>query len=180
MNEPNLHAIAQDGRYGLEHSTLKYSVIVVDAYRPPYIPWHLTTREFFQTVYDHLTPDGVLAINVGRSPNDRSLIEGLASTIQDVFPSVYIMDVPGSFNSIIYATVQSTDVRDLYTNVSQLISSGSVHPLLMEALALTVVNLKPTPARTVVYTDDWAPIELITNNMVLNFVLFGDMGQLGK
>ncbi len=147
MNMPNLNAIAQDGRYGLEHSSHKYSVIVVDAYRPPYIPWHLTTREFFQTVYDHLTPDGVLAINVGRSPNDRSLIDGLASTIQAVFPSAYVMDVPGSFNSILYATVQPTDIRDLYDNVSQLIHTGGVHPLLMEALALTVVNLKPTPAK---------------------------------
>ena len=175
MTEPNLNAIAQDGRYGLEHSTRKYTIIAVDAYRPPYIPWHLTTREFFQIVRDHLTPDGVLAINVGRSPNDRSLINGLASTIQSVFPSVYVIDVPGSFNSMIYATLQPTVIMDLYENINQLIQKGSVHPLLLEALAITVVNLKPTPPRSVVYTDDWAPIELITNNMVLNFVFFGDM-----
>jgi predicted membrane-bound spermidine synthase len=180
MNEPNLSAIAQDGRYGLEHSHQMYTMIAVDAYRPPYIPWHLTTREFFQTAYNHLTPDGVLAINVGRAPNDRRLVDGLASTVQSVFPSVYVMDVPGSFNSIVYATVQPTDVRYLYDNVIQLIHSSGVHPLLLEALSLTIVNLRPTPSRTIVYTDDWAPIELITNNMVLNFVLFGDLNQIGK
>jgi predicted membrane-bound spermidine synthase len=180
MNETNLAAIAQDGRYGLEHSSHKYSIIAVDAYRPPYIPWHLTTREFFRAAYNHLSPDGVLVINVGRSPNDRSLINGLASTIHTVFPSIYIMDVPGSFNSMIYATVQTTDVTYLYQNISQIIQKGGAHPLLLEALALTVVNLKPTPTNTVVYTDDWAPIELITNNMVMNFILFGDMGQIGK
>ena len=180
MNETNLTAIAQDGRYGLEHSSRKYTIIAVDAYRPPYIPWHLTTRQFFRTAYDHLSPDGVLVINVGRAPNDRSLIDGLASTIHSVFPSVYVMDVPGSFNSMIYATVQTTDVTYLYNNISQIILKGGAQPLLLEALALTVVNLKPTPTNPVVYTDDWAPIELITNNMVINFVLFGDMGQIGK
>ncbi len=56
MNEPNLNIIVQDGRWGLAHSTKRYNIISVDAYRPPYIPWHLTTEEFFQETYDHLTP----------------------------------------------------------------------------------------------------------------------------
>jgi spermidine synthase len=83
----------------------------VDAYRPPYIPWHLTTREFFQVVYDHLTEDGAMVINVGRAPGDRRLVDGLASTIQAVFPSVYVMDVPNSFNSIIYPPPTEPDPR---------------------------------------------------------------------
>ena len=48
MNMPNLNAIAEDGRWGLAHSEYLYDLIAVDAYRPPYIPWHLTTLEFFQ------------------------------------------------------------------------------------------------------------------------------------
>ena len=32
------------------------------------------------------------------------------------------------------------------------------------------------PDSQVVYTDDWSPIEWITNGMVLNYVLTGDMG----
>ena len=78
MNQPNLNAIAQDGRWGLEHSQQRYTIVAIDAYRPPYIPWHLTTREFFQIVHDHLVEDGVLVINVGRSPTDRRLMDGLA------------------------------------------------------------------------------------------------------
>jgi spermidine synthase len=76
MNEPNLNAIAQDGRWGLERSGQQYSLIGIDAYRPPYIPWHLTTQEFFQTVREHLTGDGVAVINVGRAPDDRRLVTG--------------------------------------------------------------------------------------------------------
>ncbi len=58
MTDPNLNPIAQDGRWGLAHSGEKYSLISIDAYRPPYIPWHLTTREFFGEVYDHLDANG--------------------------------------------------------------------------------------------------------------------------
>jgi len=108
MTMPNLNVIEQDGRWGLEHSRRLYSLIEIDAYRPPYIPPHLTTLEFFQLCRAHLTDDGVLAMNVGRTPEDRSLVNALAVTLQKVFPSVLVMDVPNSFNSIIYATVQET------------------------------------------------------------------------
>jgi len=180
MNEPNLNAVAQDGRWGLEHSKKKYSIIAVDAYRPPYIPWHLTTQEFFQIVREHLTEDGVMVINVGRSPTDRRLIEGLAGTISSVFPSVYVMDIPNTFNSVIYATNQPTLVNNLYSNLINLWSQENAHPLLVRSLESTVLNLQPTPGNKTVYTDDWAPIEWITNNMVLSYVLFGDMEALQK
>jgi spermidine synthase len=178
MNEPNLNAIAEDGRWGLEHSPRRYSFIAVDAYRPPYIPWHLTTQEFFQVVYDHLEDDGVMVINVGRSPSDRRLIDGLTGTIRAVFPSVYVMDVPGSFNSILYATRQPTRIENLYANLVALYAQPGVNPLLLRSLERVVVFLQPTPQSTVVYTDDWAPIEWITNDMVLSYVLFGDMDAL--
>ena len=58
MTEPNLNPIPQDGRVGLANSSQAYTLIGIDAYRPPYIPWHLTTQEFFQTVHDHLQRDG--------------------------------------------------------------------------------------------------------------------------
>jgi spermidine synthase len=178
MNEPNLTAIAQDGRWGLEHSPYKYSIIGVDAYRPPYIPWHLTTQEFFQSVYDHLETDGTLVINVGRSPSDRQLIDGLVGTIQTVFPSVYVMDVPDTFNSIIYATVTPTSVENLYNNLLYLYTRKDVHPLLIDAIQRAVVFQQPTPQSATVYTDDLAPIELVTNQMILNFVFFGDMESI--
>jgi spermidine synthase len=177
MNIPNLKAIAQDGRYGLLHSHNTYSVIVVDAYRPPYIPWHLTTREFFQLVRDHLTPDGVVAINVGRSPTDRRLVSGMVGTMQSVFPSVYVMDVPNSFNTIVYATLQLTRVEDLYANFEYL-QNVRAHPLLLTAVETTIVNLQPTPESHTVYTDNLAPIELITNQLVLDFVLTGGIQGL--
>jgi hypothetical protein len=115
---------------------------------------------------------------VGRSPSDRRLIDGLAGTISQVFPSIYVMDVPNSFNSIIYATVQPTEIDNLYTNLIHLYGEAGTHPLLLRSLERAVVYLQPTPASKVVYTDDRAPIEWITNDMVLSYVLFGDMESL--
>jgi hypothetical protein len=178
MDLPNLNAIAQDGRVGLERSPKRYTVIGVDAYRPPYIPWHLTTQEFFQSVRQHLTEDGALVINVGRSPTDRRLIDGLVGTISTVFPSIYVMDVPNTFNSIIYATVKPTTIENLYQNWLYLKTQPGVHPLLLYAIQLAILYRQPTPQSQVVYTDDLAPVEWVTNSMILSFVLTGDMNEL--
>jgi spermidine synthase len=185
MTMPNLNPIAADGRWGLEHSERKYTIISIDAYRPPYIPWHLTTQEFFQIVHDHLSEKGVLVINVGRAPNDRRLIEGLATTIGTLFPSIYVMDVAESFNSIVYATVQPTSVENFYQNYNALVESGVGHAVLIAAMQQFVINMQPEPCKGTeslqgcrVFTDDLAPIEWITNSLVLNYVLFGDMEGL--
>ena len=59
MTEANLNAIIGDGRYELNQLVGPYDVIVIDAYKPPYIPWHLTTEEFFREVRDRLSDRGV-------------------------------------------------------------------------------------------------------------------------
>ncbi|MFC1997519.1 spermidine synthase [Chloroflexota bacterium] len=190
MNQPNLNPIPEDGRIGLAKSDHKYSVIGIDAYRPPYIPWHLTTQEFFQEVYEQLEENGVLVINIGRAPEDRRLIEGLVATIGTVFPSVYVMDIPDTFNSIVYATRQPTTVEDLYQNYQVLLDQDGVNPILLSAVQKAIVNLQPNPCDggstflsdpsqgCVVFTDDWAPIEWITNSLVLNYVLFSGMEEI--
>jgi len=173
MTEDNLNPIAQDGRWGLAHSGKTYSIISIDAYRPPYIPWHLTTKEFFTIVYDHLDSRGALVINVGRTPEDEKLLSGLTATIQSVFPSVYVMDVPGTYNSIIYATVQTTDAGNLGANLALLLETDSTDSTLISAMRIALANLRQLPENRQVFTDDKAPIEWITNQMVLNNVLSG-------
>ncbi len=177
MNEPNLNVIVQDGRWALGHSARHYSVIGVDAYRLPYIPWHLTTREFFEIARAHLNADGVLAINVGRTFEDRRLVNAMVSTLQSVFPSVYVVDVPDTFNSLLYATVQPTQPGNLAANLAGLQAAGAP-ALLQHAVARAVVNMQPTPASTVVFTDDVAPVEQLTNAIVLRFILSGSLYQL--
>lgn len=178
MNQPNLHVITQDGRIGLKRSPYQYQVISIDAYRPPYIPYHMTTREFFEIARDHLTADGVLVLNVGRGPGDRRLLDAFSSTLAQVFPSIHVMDIPDTFNSIIYATMQPTQASNLNANLAGLVNQKGTPTLLFEAIQSAITNMQPTHTDGVVFTDDRAPIEWITNSMVLDFFLSGNMETL--
>jgi spermidine synthase len=179
MENPNLNVIVQDGRWALERSTEKYQVISIDAYRPPYIPWHMTTVEFFQSVRAHLTEDGVMVINIGRGPTDRRLVDALAATIRQVFPSIYISDISGSFNTLLFATVQKTSLENYLANYVHLMENPNTPPLLLEVLAATYEGLQPLPENeSLVFTDDHAPVEQITNSIVLNFLFSGGTKDL--
>ena len=178
MDMSNLNAIAEDGRWGLARSQKSYDLIGIDAYRPPYIPWHLTTVEFFQEVYDNLDSDGTLAINVGRAPEDRRLIDALVATLEEVFPSVFVMDVPNTLNSIIYATVVPSSWANLEANYQRLGDQPEVHPLLLNSMQRALMNRQPTEPADLVFTDDRAPVEWITHSLILNFVLSGGTEDL--
>jgi hypothetical protein len=178
MTIPNLHAFALDGRWGLSESEERYTIIGVDAYRPPYIPWHMTTQEFFALTRQRLTDDGVLVMNVGRAPNDRSLIDALVTTLKKVYPSVHVMDIPNTFNSMVYATVQPTSFENVANNLNDLILRGDVHPLLLNSINRVVLFQQPEPDPTIVFTDDRAPVEWIINKMVLTYIISGDVEEL--
>jgi spermidine synthase len=178
MTMPNLNVEIGDGRLNLEHSPHKYDIIAVDAYRPPYIPPHMTTQEFFQIAASHLTENGVLTLNSASVPGDRRLINGLATTMGTIFPSIYTVDIPGSLNTMIFATKQKTTPENFATNLYTLSQDPTVHPLLINTMRTTFANLKTGYETTTVFTDDHAPIEWIVNDMVIRFILSGNTQYL--
>jgi spermidine synthase len=178
MTMPNLNVIIEDGRFALNNLDHKYTMIGVDAYRVPYVPWHLTTVEFFEEARDHLTDDGVLIINVGRTKTDRRLVEAMARTMLEVFPTVHTMDVPGSYNTILVATRQPTSADNLAANLAALPQDAS--PLLRAALQVAVDSIRPTVVSDMVFTDDRAPVELIVDSMVIDFLLSDDVESLAN
>jgi spermidine synthase len=169
MTESNFNAVAQDGRYFLTNSKQEYDVIAIDAYRPPYIPFHLTTREFFQQCREHLTDEGVVAINVGRTQSDWSLVEVLASTLKAEFPNVYTVDLaqPGQdlINVLVVATKQPTRLENLAANAEYI-----VNPLLSKVTQNAVPRAQAFTEPTVVFTDDKAPVEQVVHGLILSFV----------
>jgi len=178
MEDPRLNVITQDGRWAMTNSTRQYDIISVDAYRPPYIPAHLTTVEFFRLLQQHLTADGVVVINVGRAPGDRRLVDALFSTLSQVFPTVYITDLSETFNTILFATNQPTTLENFTANYLLLHDSPAPPQLLLDIMASTYAGLQDSPALTTEFTDDLAPIEGITNSMVLHFLLSDELGGL--
>ena len=172
MNEPNLNAVAGNGRTYLQHTENRYDVIAVDAYRQPYIPFHLATREFFEVARDHLEPDGVLALNAGRTSDDFRLVEAMASTKRAVFPHVYVIDLPSPYtNSLIYGTSHTISDVEL-----RLAAMQAADPTLTE-LVERPWSLRSVEATTVVYTDDLAPIERLIDDIILREALGGSTGR---
>jgi hypothetical protein len=101
----------------------------------------------------------------------------MVGTLQVVFESVHVVDVPQTFNTIVFATVQSTSPENLILNELALTVDGA-HPLLIDVLRRSIENLRPTPQSDVVFTDDLAPIEQLTNAIALRFVLSDQMDLL--
>ncbi|WP_420630444.1 spermidine synthase [Candidatus Leptofilum sp.] len=176
LTDPNINLIVGDGRYQLNQLDHQYDVLTIDAYKVPYIPWHLTTQEFFQEVRAHLTETGVVAMNVGRAPQDRSLIDAMTATLQTVYPTVHAIDVPGSLNTILVATVQPTTPENVQQNLAQL--DESVDPLLRVALETAVANQVPINPSDVIFTDERAPVETIIDSLVLRYLLQEGVGGL--
>ena len=175
MGSPNLNVILGDGRLNLDRSTTKYDIIAVDAYRPPYIPPHMTTLEFFEVCASHLADNGVLTLNVGSTPGDRRLIDGLATTMSQLFPSIHIMDIPNTLNTMIFATKGLTTSQAFADNMIRISQDTTLNPLLLTTMSSTYANLKPGYETSTVFTDDLAPIEWIVNDMVVRFVLEGGL-----
>ena len=110
MNEPNLHVHIEDGRTYLETTQAQYDVVAIDAFQQPYIPFQLTTREFFTIIRSHLSSNGVVALNTAHTTQDFRLVQAFINTMSQIFPSVYVFNVPGTFNTEIMATVQPTSI----------------------------------------------------------------------
>jgi len=174
---PNYTAVAADGRQWLarQGSDVKFDVIAVDAYRPPYIPFHLTTVEFFELVRHHLDEDGVLAINVGRTPTNNALVDALAVTLAVVFPTVLVVDEPGPpdtlANSLVVATMQPATIEAFRARVKGL--SAELPVEFREFAARTVAQARvaaPAP-NAPIFTDDKSPVEQVVHGVIADFVL---------
>src|SRR5438445_434658 len=168
LYEPNLHVTVADGRYWMATQAGRYDVILVDAYRQPYIPFYLTTREFFESAKAHLLPDGVLAINVGRTPTDNRLVDALSGTLNAVFPNVFTIETNQRFtNTVIYATSAPATV-DRFLARAQAESNPKLQPIVADALATG--NIRRVPANGIVFTDDLAPVERLIDDIILSYI----------
>ena len=169
MTQPNLNVIVQDGRYFLKTTDRRYDVIGVDAYRQPYIPFQLTTREFFQEAYDHLNDDGVLVLNAGRFGTDYRLVDAMATTMRAVFPNVYLVDVGRFSNTMVIATKAppvAPGIANYEANIARL-PQGSPLRTIGET-SLRSGNIREwNDTGGLVFSDNRAPVELVIDQIII-------------
>jgi len=96
--EPGFKIVTADGRLALTQSTGAYNAILVDAYRGPFVPFHLLTKEFFEAAKSKLSPGGVMVQNVEPTT---MVFDSAIATIKSVFDNVDFY--PSSGNVVIIA-----------------------------------------------------------------------------
>jgi len=168
---PRLRVFTADGRAYLASTSTKYDLIVVDAYRQTYIPFHLATQEFFQLVRDHLNRGGAVALNVERVPGDDGLVRALAGTVAAVFPQTWVWPAL-RFNEMVLGMTAPIAADSLTRRLDA--APTEVQPLVpLFASAAHVVMPAEDP-----FTDDHAPVEWLTDRAVLAYIAAG--GRLNE
>ncbi|MEO8092524.1 MAG: fused MFS/spermidine synthase [bacterium] len=158
----NLTVHNEDARPWLRRSAGGYDVILVDAYRQPYIPFYLATREFFELARERLAPGGVLIVNAGHPEGNDDLETVLGSTLADVFPEV-LRDPIEDTNTLLVASQGPISARTLLEGIRRLPAD------LQRIAAVEGAKIGPRLPGAEVYTDDRAPVEWLIDRSILGY-----------
>ncbi|MGB2850711.1 MAG: fused MFS/spermidine synthase [Solirubrobacterales bacterium] len=161
-DNPNLTTYTADARPWLRQSDGGYDVIMVDAYRQPYIPFYLATREFFELVKERLAPGGVVVVNAGHPEGNDDLERVLGSTMAEVFPTV-VRDPKEDTNTLLLGSEGPASGERLLDSLPDL------PPDLRAIAAIEAEKIGPRLPGTEVYTDDLAPVEWLIDKSILGY-----------
>jgi spermidine synthase len=167
LDNPKLEVFHEDARPWLEDSEGDYDVIMVDAYRQPYIPFYLATEEFFELVRDRLAPGGVVVVNAGHPEGNDDLEKVLSATMAEVFPTV-LRDPIEDTNTLLIGSEAPGSAKQLAQAVSQLPEDLRV----IAARESSKVGER-LPGGDV-YTDDLAPVEWLIDRSILGYAAEDD------
>ena len=168
LTGPNLHLHTADARPFLRTSDRRWDAIMVDAYRQPYIPFYLVTKEFFALAREHLTPGGVLMVNVGHPEGSDGLEKVLTATIRTSFRYV-LRDPSERVNTILLASnAPISDAR---------LAAAPTPPGLRRTALATAALLAPGLDGGSVYTDDRAPVEWLIDASIVKVAANGESGR---
>ena len=167
MNNPRLHLYHEDARPFLRRIDATYDQISVDAYRQPYIPFYLTTVEFFESVRDHLADGGVLVVNAGHPEGQDDLEKVLTATIGEVFPHI-VRDPIEDTNTLIVASDAPLSGEHLRDAVPRLPAG------LRSTARAAAARMAPALKGGDVYTDDKAPVEWLIDKSIVDYAADGE------
>jgi len=162
LRNPRMRVFAEDARPWLERSDGGYGAIMVDAYRQPYIPFYLTTREFFALARERLAPGGIVIVNVGHPRGADELERVLGRTLAAAFPRVLRYPIEPT-NTLLVAGEGGISAARLRRNAAGL--PPSLRPLALAAAA----QLAPRLPGGEVFSDDRAPVEWLVDSSLLEY-----------
>jgi spermidine synthase len=163
IDEIGADIAVMDGRIFLQGSPDRYDSILVDAYSTQvYIPSHMATTEFYGLAKSRLKPGGVLVMNINAPSDESRLLKALLNSAAPHFRHMTVVPIPGSWNRLVFASDEPLDMAAAAAKVPQEDSD------IIGALAGAYdVSYRPGEE---IFTDDRAPIEMLTDAMVMGAV----------
>lgn len=168
---PSLRSIARDGRMFVHETDARYDCIVLDAFTiGGRIPFHLTTREYFELCRSRLAPGGVFVMNTntGIEGPASGIYRSVARTLTDAFPHVAAFgqdfatdrDAERSRNVIFACTadVPLPAGEELAARVPSYVARSTISHAMLRAMVADRLTL-PDLSSVTPFTDDFAPIE---------------------
>jgi spermidine synthase len=163
---PRLTIHDEDARPFLRSTDERYDLVVVDAYRQPYVPFYLATREFFALVRERLEPGGIVALNVAAVPDDERLVRAVGRTLGAEIPQALEWPVL-RFNTIVLGLTEPLSRDERARRLRD--GPADLAPL-RELLARDAAPLESSGR---VWTDDHAPVEWLTDRMIVSYAAEG-------
>ena len=147
---------AGDGRVFLSRNDELYDLILLDAYRGGYVPFHLLTREFYALVKQRLTPGGAAAFNVH---DGSKLYASTIKTLGEVFAALDLY--PSGVGEVIaVASASPLDPRTLERRAATLQERHGFRFPLPQILRQRLEQPHLQAANGDVITDDFAPADV--------------------
>ena len=153
--EPNFQIIVKDGRAYLARNKQKYDVIFIDAYRGPFVPFHLLTKEFYALVKGRLNAGGVVVQNIEPST---MLYDAALATMKSAFKTLETYEAGGNVVVIAYdGPAHSPDqlMRKARAIQGQYRLLYDLPKMIQERRIITEVP------KVKILTDDFAPVEYL-------------------
>ncbi|MCK6481857.1 MAG: fused MFS/spermidine synthase [Planctomycetes bacterium] len=186
---PWLRVHAMDARPFLEAAPpdLRWDLVLVDCYSQEYyIPFHLSTREFFTRLKGRLKPGGILAYNAFAYRSDDPLLAGLVNTTAQVFGRAWRIPVEGYPNFLVLASNREGDLPLLGFAADAAEAARGRSPggeplslfagrpegreaLRLAARALPGAILRLPEDGLPVFTDDLAPVERLMDGSIRRY-----------
>ncbi|MCW1841039.1 spermidine synthase [Prosthecomicrobium hirschii] len=155
--EKNFAPVAMDGRlFLLRNPAKRYDLICIDAYRGPFVPFHLLTKEFYVKVAEHLTEGGIVAQNVEPST---MVFNAAVATMKSVFRQVDFFPAAGNVVLVAYNDAERLSDAELLKRAEALQAKYAFRYPLTD---LVKGRREPSnPVKGQVLTDDFAPVETL-------------------
>jgi hypothetical protein len=168
---PNHHVYVQDARTFLRNNPTNYDVVWVDVFARHLIPFHVTTKEFFDELRKHVDPEGAIAVNLASSdvPANVRRAQAVLTTMQLAFTNVITFGVDGpkwlntkkgSVNLIFFGgkPVQAMKAPRFFDVLVRHMNRQQFPP---EGLAFFMSHEPVVLAPGDILTDDFSPLDLL-------------------